>query len=147
MINDGGCVRVQKCIKCLKYVYYYFLDYVNPFDDRVNDPIKSKMKFVFATDNPFGKEEKVMAGSLQMDDATMRDLRDEFHSGYIENNGGLCRRCRRVVRFVIRVCCFMFCCCPLLLCVCLGVSATTGITQGVNKIYCCVVLILCLCAR
>ena len=55
---------------------------------RVNDPIKSKMKFVFSTDNPFGKEEKVMAGSLQMDDATMRDLRDEFHSGYIENNGG-----------------------------------------------------------
>ena len=58
------------------------------YPHRLNDPIKSKMKFVFSTDNPFGQEEKVMAGSLQLNDATMQDLRDEFHSGYLENSGG-----------------------------------------------------------
>merc|ERR1712046_512387 len=92
----GRIRRRRKRNKNKSYCTVVFFAMIN--DGGVNDPIKSKMKFVFSTDNPFGKEEKVMAGSLQMDDATMRDLRDEFHSGYIENNGAFDQSDRRFLR-------------------------------------------------
>merc|ERR1712010_237263 len=38
------------------------------------------------------------AGSLQLNDATMQDLRDEFHSGYLENSGAFDQSDRRFLR-------------------------------------------------